>query len=526
MARYVWPTAEEQIERHVGGPILTEELKEELRQSLQPVGIMVKGGQTYYSCCQLYADTVGYRHREYGRCPFCEREVYHIKQCHIRKGERQEQFHFTYRRSVADENTVLIIGIWVAQIWENAKWCDPETIDLRVKEHSLIVIPYGGKPARYTHDCGWYSGQLAWNRRDKIIGGCTTSWEGSRIEQVNHTREFADAIHGTRFEKMMQWASREGGILFTCDHANTLAEIAKYPQMEYMVARGLGELVKEKINHFTGAGLVNWRAKTIDKMLPLTRDELGRIKAKGYRFTSAHLLPIKYARQYGQTIKLEDAVGLMNKVGSGGYYDIEKALKKWGERYGVVRILRYFANRVIRRFDIMTWLDYMEELRQLECLDDMSMVFPKNLLEMHAQSSARIKIRESEADQKMLEEILPELQKKYSFRAGGVILEPFGTLAEVIREGTEQSICIGGYAKRYAAGGTILCKMRHASAPDTPWHAVEFDKTGRMVQCRGYKNHTWSDDEKEVRDFWAAWDKAHKTNTAVNIYIQPRRATA
>ena len=105
----------------------------------------------------------------------------------------------------------------------------------------------------------------------------------------------------------------------------------------------------------------------------------------------------------------------------------------------------------------------------------------------------------SEADQKMLEEILPGLQKKYTFRAGDVVLEPFATLAEVIQEGSQQSICIGGYAKRYAAGGTILCKMRHASAPDVPWHAVEFDKTGRMVQCRGYKNHTWAEDEKEEK---------------------------
>lgn len=525
MARYVWPNAEEQIERHIGGPILTDELREELRCSLTPVGIMVKGGQTYYSCCQDYADTVGYHHREYGQCPICGRTAYHIKQCHIRKGERQEQFHFTYRRSIADDNTVLIIGIWVAQIWEGAKYSDPETVPTQVEEYSLIVIPYGGKPARYINETGcWYT--RGWSRREKIIGGCVTTYWGGDIERINHTREFNNAIRGTRFEKMMRWVDKEGGIYFTCDHANTLAEIAKNPKMEYMVARGLGELVKDKINHATGAGLVNWRAKTIDKMLPLTSDELGRIKAKGYRFTSAHLMPIKYARQFGQTIKLEDAMGLMSKIGSGVYYDVEKALKKWGNRYGVVKILRYFANRVIQRMDIYTWLDYMEELAQLDCLDDMSMVFPKNLLEMHAQTSVRIKIRESEADQKMLEEILPKLQKKYTFRAGNVVLEPFSTLAEVIQEGSQQSICIGGYAKRYAAGGTILCKMRHVDAPDTPWHAVEFDKNGRMVQCRGHHNHTWAEDEQEVRDFWAAWDKAHKTETKVRIYIEQRRATA
>lgn len=511
------------MQTHLGRPnMITDALREELRLRLQPVGIMVPGSRTYYSCCEQYHGTVGYHHREYGPCPMCGRKVYHIKQCHIRKDERQEQFHFLYRRSIADANTILIMGVWVAQIWEAAKHCDPETVELRTTPHSLIVIPYGGKPAKYINEVsGWYD--RGWQPREKVTGGSVNSWMGGSIEKVNHTWEFDAAIRGTKFEKMMAWATKQPSIYHTIDHANTLAEIAKYPQMEYMVARGLGGLVVDKINHATGTGLVNWRAKTIDKMLPLTRDELGRIKAKGYKLHTKHLLPIRYARKWGQTIKLEDAIDLMEKCG--GAWNLEKAIQQWGQRYGVVKILRYFGGRAIRNYDVGTWLDYMEELRQLGGLEDESIVFPRNLLEAHAETSARIKIRQSKDDQKMLEEILPELKKRYNFQAGGVVLEPFATLAEVIKEGQLQSICIGSYAKRYASGGTVLCKMRRADAPDKPWHAVEFDNQGRMVQCRGYKNSTWIEDEKEVRDFWAAWDAAHKTHTRVNINTR-RRETA
>ena len=526
MARYIYPTAEEQIDKHLGGVLISDEVREELRCSLRPVGIMVKGGQTYYSCCQDYADTVGYNHREYGKCPICGRVAYHIKQCYIRADERQEQYHFLYRRSQAEPDTILIIGVWVAQVWIDAKYSDPETIPLICKPHSLIVIPYGGKPARYVYDRGWYSQGGRWNRREKITGGCYTSWSGGGIEQINHTVERTAAIAGTRFEKMVRWFEHQGGIRFTCDYAGILADIATYPQMEYLAARGLGGLVEDKMNHIGCNGAVNWRAKTIGKMLPLTRDELGRIKAKGYDIHMAHVMLIRRAREMGQTIKLEDAMETMNKLGCASSTIIQKAVMAWGARYGVAQIARYLAKSGIRQWDISMWLDYMEELRLLGGLDDLNQVFPKNLRDAHAAASARIKLARSKVDQKTLEERLPKLQEKYSFEAGGIRMEPFATLDEVIKEGQKLSICIGSYAERYAKGGTILCKIRRTASPETPWHAVEFDTKGRLVQCRGYKNQTWAEDEAEIRAFWKAWDRAHKSKTNVYITINHRQKTA
>ena len=38
-------------------------------------------------------------------------------------------------------------------------------------------------------------------------------------------------------------------------------------------------------------------------------------------------------------------------------------------------------------------------------------------------------------------------------------------------------------------GQTILCALRWAEAPETPWRTVEFSAVdGKLVQDRGYKN--------------------------------------
>lgn len=172
---------------------------------------------------------------------------------------------------------------------------------------------------------------------------------------------------------------------------------------------------------------------------------------------------------------------------------------------------------------IGTWRDYLRELEELGEADDEARVFPRDLLAAHVETTTRIKIKADEAQQKKLDDRLPELRGKYSFRAGGLVLEPFWTVAEVIAEGAKQRICIASYAGRYANGGTVLCKLRRESAPETPWHAVEFDTKGRMMQCRGEGNTTAPEDEQAVRDFWAAWDAAHKTTTAVHLTIRARR---
>ena len=119
------------------------------------------------------------------------------------------------------------------------------------------------------------------------------------------------------------------------------------------------------------------------------------------------------------------------------------------------------------------------------------------------------------------------LAGRYSFQACGLVLAPFQSATDIIREGMAQSICIGTYVERYASGGTILCTLRREDAPEEPFHAVEFSRTtGAMVQCRGAHNRTLDVDEQLIRDFWAAWDAARGMETTVNLIIEHTKEDA
>lgn len=519
MAKYVYPTGAEQVARHLGGVVLTAEEKERLRQSLEPVAITDKE-RSFYSCCRQYGPVCQAKHRKHGTCPHCGKQVYNILRRWIKEDERQEQFHYLYSRSQTDKDTIIIRGVWVAEIWEDAKNIDPDKVKTRTLCHSLLVIPYGGRPARYIweeyHSAGWVKRKLP-------QGNMQMAWLAltGEIQTVIDTDEQEKVIRGTRFEKMVTWAANRRGLYYDRSPAGILITIAIHPQLEYLAARGLNELCKETFNGCT-MGAINWQGKTPEKMLGLTPNEMGRIKAKSLKIDSKTLVALKHIRKFDQATKLEDVMIAAHDIPAYQIATVTKVIGQYGARFGAIKILRY-ASRKIESYNIGTWRDYLRELEELGEADDEARVFPRDLLAAHVETTTRIKIKADEAQQKKLDDRLPELRGKYSFRAGGLVLEPFWTVAEVIAEGAKQRICIASYAGRYANGGTVLCKLRRESAPETPWHAVEFDTKGRMMQCRGEGNTTAPEDEQAVRDFWAAWDAAHKTTTAVHLTIRARR---
>lgn len=524
MAKYVWPTAEKQIDRHLGGALLTEEEKKALRQSLEPVAITEKE-RSFYSCCRQYGPVCQAQHREHGQCPICGKQVYNIYRRWIKKDERREQFHYFYSKSKTDKDTIIVRGVWVGEIWEDARNKAPDRVETRYDCHGLLVIPYGGKPVRYIREEG-YGSANGWVRRSKPQGGMKTAWlsQQSAIYTLIHVEEQKKAIRGTRFEKMVRWAANHAEVGYDISMTNLLVGIAKHPQVEYLAARGLTQLTREYLSGY-GTAAINWKEKTPERMLGLTRDELGRIKAKGLDVGNDTLMLLKMVRQYDTKAKLEDVMAARKGIPTYTFDYLREIMSKAGAQFGPMKVLRY-AKTKIEGYNIRTWRDYMAELEKLDEVEDEARVFPKDLLAAHAETSARVRAKASAEQQEKLDALLPELRKKYSFRANNLVLEPFATLAEVIEEGAKQHICIGSYADRYANGGTVLCKLRRESAPAAPWHAVEFNKRGEMVQCRGERNTTAPEDEQAVRDFWAAWDAVHKTTTSVYLDIRARRTAA
>lgn len=83
---------------------------------------------------------------------------------------------------------------------------------------------------------------------------------------------------------------------------------------------------------------------------------------------------------------------------------------------------------------------------------------------------------------------LDKKRKDYEYEDDNYVVRLPKDLNEIVREGSMQRICIGGYTSRHALGQTNIFFLRRKNEPDAPFYAIEMDNSMRVVQIHGYAN--------------------------------------
>ena len=63
------------------------------------------------------------------------------------------------------------------------------------------------------------------------------------------------------------------------------------------------------------------------------------------------------------------------------------------------------------------------------------------------------------------------------------------SVKDIVDEGKALAHCVAGYAERHFKGQTTILFLRKIEEPDKPYYTIELNKTGKIVQCRGYRNN-------------------------------------
>lgn len=147
------------------------------------------------------------------------------------------------------------------------------------------------------------------------------------------------------------------------------------------------------------------------------------------------------------------------------------------------------------------YLDYLEECEKLGYdLSDEVVLFPKNLIEKHAETSKLCKNKAlSEIKEKARKRAEKIKKEGAEYRHGRLMVRIPRDGSEIIAEGAKLSHCVGGYVERHARGSTTILFIRKRNDPETPFFTLEIDiKSGAIKQCYGYKNRQSYRDNLEV----------------------------
>lgn len=434
-----------------------------------------------------------YRHNHNVTCPKCGGNVTCKDAWRGRSRLIDKMVMIYYKKSAVTDRA--IVGI--EALYERDYSGDYTKTETTATIEDVYIFEHG-KPGVRFKNAGWGTSAVTMER----CRNCTTHkisnpyGYGYLYELVEDTHSLLETIGKTTFRRTGIAKEIACGNINPYEHCMFSVEvlnlISKYPCCEYIIKMGAGKLIEEAATVTLGKA-VNWRGNSAEKVLKLTKKQLAEIKK-----TKTHLYRnlLESMQTLGEDFALEDVKWIADGWRAQELKDLaEKAeepmrkiytyLRKQNEKRGHVK---YGALRDLR--------DYWAECKTLKMdPSDDTIRWPKCLAKAHTETSKRIKYIEDKKHDEQIQRNLAEL-KAYFLENEDYIIRPAATTQEIINEGNALCHCVGGYAKSYANGNTIICFIRTKDNPNMPFYTVEFNTKGTLIQCRGLKNKGYGEDIK------------------------------
>lgn len=506
---------------------------------------------TRCTACGMGVEGFYGRHGQFYACPCCGARAEFRYEARGHRRVFDEFVLYEWRRSVIDPETVTLTATWVQR--DSTHGHEPHKALLRTSTTALYVFRPGRAVTVYKKQQSWgrYGVESSWERVDSVHPEHTKTGTYRGADVVVDYAEFRRAIEGTRIGRLYDLLMTESNTMATLE-LMPIANCARRLWLEYLAKCGQERLAAElfRDSHISKSLIPNQRARNPRELMGLTEGQWFEIRRDGVTLDTDLLSRLHILNRLGiGAVKVADAEALDGASIGALKYLLPESQTWGGSTIGEMiarlpdRLRRKILRRCLREWrSIPEWRDYYHQLRKLGEVDlegappngheydrrlfapdaDPALLLPKDMHAMHARMTEREQLLEDAQKLKKIEglrgkfeaAILPKLMKQYSFEAEGLVLRPFVGAAEVIAEGRALSICIGSYAESYMKGSTVICCLRRADDPDTPWRAIEFSTAGHRLQDRGYRNDRFTGIPPETKAlldrFWRAFDEAHQ----------------
>lgn len=492
------------------------------------------------ACGRPIEGFIGNHGRMYA-CPLCgtRAEFRYEAKGH---GRVYDEFYlYEWRRSVLDDEAIVLTG---AVVYRNSTHEQPHTAPLKIDANAIYVFRPGEAVTVYKRRWYWGHDDGVWELK-KEVHPEHTHWGCKPMDIVMDHLEFRQAIEGTRIGKLFDLLREESGRWQDME-LTAIANCARRPWLEYLYKSGqrylAGQLMREER---VGRDIVpHLKARKPRELLGLTEGQWFEIRRDGLSLTIEALKTLRAMMKLDiGAVKVAEAMRL-SRIGTAHWHIVSEMLpdpRGYGPRIcdRLARLPDKARRKILRRIlgdfrHATEWKDYYTQLARLGEVPmegdafapeaDLALILPKDMHAMHQRMTDRENAIALEKRMKALAEQQTELEKRleklraeFTFQACGLVLRPYESCEEVVKEGQRLHICIGGYAESYAQGSTIICCLRKADAPDVSWRAVEFSaRTGKLIQDRGAYNDGRGgipkDTEELLRRFWAAFDERRKND--------------
>ena len=270
------------------------------------------------------------------------------------------------------------------------------------------------------------------------------------------------------------------------DYISYISLHLKYQSIELLIKGGFESLVSQKVSGRQGSSCINWRGKSLEKILRLPRRHIRKLRGHDPDFC---------------TLK-----------GFQGLNEEEKSLP-WSviKRVASVRLSNHYFDAIENYIDVIKWaewadkedvyqgdwIDYIRDCKRLGLdIRKKSVLVPDNFDIIHMELSQKIDEEENREKNEKMEAVARDYM--IDLKDENFLLAIAKSQTELNMESAALCHCVRTYGDQVAAGRTIIYFIRKKSDPDKPYYTLEIHPDGTFIQCRGERNCIMT---KEVEDF-------------------------
>lgn len=422
-------------------------------------------------------------HNKKGTCPRCKSEATY-KASGISRGKLTEYFRvllLTHRGNTVYGTLTEI----------TSEFAEPGKPQLS-KWLSAVYVFNKNEQIYYKHHPGWCFGDEYWEE----IKNVNLPKPSPTMNFCSEPRFARTVIYDRNLENVFKNSCLKHNWLpdmFNRNNYNAYDYIRyiylslKYQSIELLAKAGFTRLANQKIFGHVGSGCINWRGKSLQKILRLPKRHIRNIRQYDPNFEELEAfqslsekdkrLPWKTIQRIG-SIKFSYNADEIEK-----YIDIAKWCV-WAEAHDVM---------------LYDWTDYIRDCKRAGLdIRKKSVLLPDNFHEVHRELAMQIKEKENAEKTEKMKAVAKAFSMK--LESDNLMLKIAGSQTDLNMESSILSHCVKTYGDEVANGRTLIYFIRRKDAPDTPYYTLEICPDGTFIQCRGKNNCGMTEEVEEFKD--------------------------
>ncbi|KAB2329469.1 PcfJ domain-containing protein [Bacillus mesophilum] len=434
-----------------------------------------KGKQQFGYCTHCHKDfrTEGLKHKGFTVCPKCQ------SNCRIQASGLGRKFMFDdgyavfYEKSEVDPTAIIARGIYVYRNYKD----DYRKVETSIKLYGLYLFKPG--QSQFYANYGWND---SFTER-KSVFSLKESFPGTSKFCPRNFIE--NAVNNTLF----QYSTWEDFAFRQCDMTEFFSLFSNYPCIEYLSKMGLKSMVEAKLFGRKTNNAINWRGKTIDKVLKLEKNDIKTIRPHFAELSTSALRLYQLGKKDGSKLSIDEALSIGKELDT--VNDLNPILKL--RPTNIKKVIKYLRKQLdkdkkkhyYRMSHVLSdWKDYINDCKKLLLdLDNEMVIFPSNLYTAHQNTNKQIKYEANDLLDRHIKNRMNKL-KVYEYSDSQFVIRPAASTRELINEGAALNHCVGGYAEDYAYAKTTILLIREKTNQEAPFYTVEVKK-GKIKQVRG-----------------------------------------